>query len=222
MPNILIIGASRGLGLELAGQFAAKGWRVLGTVRDLAAGAKLSARGAEVHLCDVADPGSIARLADSLADVALDIVFVNAGVFDDRAGFGQVEPARFMETVKINTLAPLLAAQAFAGNLTGRKVFAAMSSKMGAMSENTSGGCYSYRASKAALNMVITSLALDLASQGVTAIALSPGWVKTDMGGSDAPLDAPQAMAGVAHVLETASLGQSGKFLNYDGGILPW
>lgn len=222
MPSILIVGASRGLGLELAGQFAAKGWRVLGTVRDLASGARLSAKGAEVHLCDVSDPASIARLGGALAGTALDTIFVNAGIYEDRAGFGQVEPGPFMEAFRVNTLAPLLVAQAFARRLTGRKVFAVMSSKMGSMSENTSGGSYSYRASKAALNMVVSSLALDLAPLGVTVLAVSPGWVKTDMGGPSAPLDAAQAMAGVARVLEAAEPGQSGQFLNYDGVSVNW
>ncbi len=222
MPSILIVGASRGLGLELAGQFAAKGWRVLGTVRDLASGARLSVKGAEVHLCDVADPASITRLAASLAGTALDVVFVNAGIYNDRGGFGQVDPGPFLEAIRINTLAPLLIAQAFAKRLTGRKVFAVMSSKMGAMSENTSGGSYSYRASKAALNMVVTSLALDLAPLGVTVVAISPGWVKTDMGGPGAPLEPTEAMAGVARVLEAADLDQSGKFLHYDGSQVNW
>lgn len=222
MPTILILGASRGLGLELAGQFASKGWRVLGTVRDLASGAKLSAQGAEVHLCDVNDGGSIASLAKNLADAPLDVVFVNAGIYKDHAGFGAVEPEPFMETIRVNALAPLMVAQAFAGHLTGRKVFAAMSSKMGAMSDNTSGGSYSYRASKAALNMIVTTLALDLAHRGVTVLAVSPGWVKTDMGGPAAPLEAKDAMAGVAQVLETATLEQSGKFIHFDGGILAW
>lgn len=175
-----------------------------------------------MHLCDVNDGGSIASLAKNLADAPLDVVFVNAGIYKDHAGFGAVEPEPFMETIRVNALAPLMVAQAFAGHLTGRKVFAAMSSKMGAMSDNTSGGSYSYRASKAALNMIVTTLALDLAHRGVTVLAVSPGWVKTDMGGPAAPLEAKDAMAGVAQVLETATLEQSGKFIHFDGGILAW
>jgi NAD(P)-dependent dehydrogenase (short-subunit alcohol dehydrogenase family) len=222
MPTILITGANRGLGLEFARQFAADGWRVLATVRDPLSGRATSDAGAEVYVADIADEQSILRLKSSLAGQPIDILLNNAGIYGDHQSFGQVDAAAFHKVITTNTIAPLKMAEAFAGQMAGRKVIAALSSKMGSMADNTSGGFYAYRASKAALNMVIKSLAVDLAPQGITALALSPGWVRTDMGGDSAPLDAPTACAGLKAVLDKASLNDSGKFFHFDGSEVPW
>lgn len=222
MPTILITGANRGLGLEFARQYAADGWRVLATVRDPLSGKAPSDAGAEIYVADVADAASLKRLKDSLAGVALDVVLSNAGIYGERQEFGGVDEAEFLRVMKVNALAPLKLAEAFAGQLTGRKLFAAVSSKMGSVADNTSGGSYAYRASKAALNMVIKGLSADLGASGVTTIALSPGWVRTDMGGPSAPLDAQTAVAGMRAVLAKVSLNDSGKFFHFDGTEVPW
>ncbi|ARJ67006.1 short-chain dehydrogenase [Magnetospirillum sp. ME-1] len=222
MPTILITGANRGMGLEFARQYAAAGWRVLGTVRDPMAGRALSEAGGEVYVCDVALPDQVARLKSSLAGVELDVLLLNAGIYGENQDFGAVDPAAFMKAVAVNTLAPLKLAEAFADRMTGRKVIAAVSSKMGAMSDNTSGGSYAYRASKAALNMVIKGLAVDLAPKGILTVALSPGWVRTDMGGPNAPLDAAEAVAGMRKVVDALSSEDSGAFIHYDGSRLNW
>jgi len=222
MPAILITGANRGLGLEFVRQYAADGWRVIGTVRDPLSGRAASDAGAEVYVADVSDPNSIQRLKGGLGDLELDIVLNNAGIYGEKQSFGAVDADAFMKTIRTNTLGPLKMAEAFAGNLVGRKIIASVSSLMGSIAENTSGNWYGYRASKAALNMVMKGLSLDLKEQGVTAIALSPGWVRTDMGGPDAPLDAPTAVAGMRAVLAKVSLNDSGKFFHFDGRELPW
>lgn len=222
MPTILITGANRGLGLEFVRQYAADGWRVLATVRDPMKGKAASDAGAEVYVCDVADPAAVARLAASLDGVPIDLLLNNAGVYGDRQAFGAVDADEFLRVMRVNALAPLKMAEAFAGRLTGRKIIASVSSKMGSIAENTSGGFYAYRASKAALDMIVKSLALDLAGEGVTVVALSPGWVRTDMGGPSAPLDAPTAVAGMKAVLDGLEAGDSGKFLHYDGTEVPW
>ena len=222
MPTVLIVGASRGLGLEFVRQFKQAGWRVLGTARDLASGRGVSEAGAEVHLCDVADPAAIERLAAGLGDVALDLVIHNAGVFGERQDLETLDPEGFLSVMRINALAPLLTARALAGRLTGRKLFAAVSSLMGSIADNTSGGLYAYRASKAALNMGLRSLATDLAPQGITVVALSPGWVRTEMGGDAAPLSPPEAVGGLRTCLESVTLADSGSFLHNDGSRLPW
>lgn len=222
MPTILITGANRGLGLEFARQYAADGWRVLATVRDPLSGRAASEAGAEVYVCDMADVNSIQRLGASLRGVEIDVVLANAGVYGERQSFGAVDPDEFLRVMRTNALGPLKLAEALAGNLAGRKVFAAMSSKMGSIAENSSGNFYAYRASKAALDMVVKGLSLDLKDQGVTAIALSPGWVRTDMGGPSAPLDAPTAVAGMKKVLDRLQPGDSGKFFHYDGSEVPW
>lgn len=222
MPTILITGANRGLGLEFVRQFAAEGWRVIATVRDPLAGKPASDAGAEVYVADVADEASIKRLKAGLAGVELDILLNNAGVYGENQAFGGVDAEAFLKVVRINTLGPLKMAEAFADQLTGRKIIASVSSMMGSVAENNSGNYYAYRASKAALNMVTKSLALDLKEKGVTAIVLSPGWVRTDMGGPNAPLDPPTAIAGMRAVLAKVGLGDSGKFFHFDGSELPW
>ncbi|HLO77743.1 MAG TPA: SDR family oxidoreductase [Magnetospirillum sp.] len=222
MPAILITGANRGLGLEFARQYAADGWRVLATVRDPLSGRAASDAGAEVYVTDVADPASIQRLKSSLAGVELDIVLNNAGVYGQNQSFGAVDPEGFMRVMRTNALAPLMVAEALVDNLVGRKIIASVSSLMGSIAENSSGNFYAYRASKAALNMVMKTLALDLASRGITAVALSPGWVRTDMGGPDAPLDPQTAIAGMRAVLDKVTPSDSGKFFHFDGRELPW
>jgi NAD(P)-dependent dehydrogenase (short-subunit alcohol dehydrogenase family) len=222
MPTILITGANRGLGLEFVRQYAADGWRVLATVRDPLSGRAASDAGAEVYVADVSDVNSIQRLRASLAEVPLDIVLNNAGIYGDQQAFGDVDPDGFMKVIRTNTLAPLKMAEAFAGQMTGRKIIASVSSLMGSIAENSSGGFYAYRASKAALNMVVKSLALDLQGQGITVVALSPGWVRTDMGGANAPLEPHEAIAGMRAVLAKVSLNDSGKFFHFDGRELPW
>lgn len=222
MSTILITGANRGMGLEFARQYAAAGWRVLGTVRDPMAGRALSEAGGEVYVCDVADPAQVARLKASLAGVDLDVLLLNAGIYGESQEFGGVDPAAFMKVMAVNALAPLKLAEAFAGQMAGRKVIAAVSSKMGAMSDNTSGGSYAYRASKAALNMVMKGLAVDLAGRGILTVALSPGWVRTDMGGPNAPLDAAEAVAGMRKVVDGLRSEDSGALIHYDGTLLTW
>lgn len=222
MPTILITGAARGLGLEFARQYAAQGWRVIATVRDPLAGKAVSDAGAEVYVADVSDPGSIERLKGALSGIALDVVLNNAGVYGENQSFGTVDPQGFLRVMTTNVLGPLKMAEAFADQLTGPKIIASVSSMMGSIAENTSGNFYAYRASKAALNMVMKTMALDLKDRGVTAIALSPGWVRTDMGGPNAPLDAPTAIAGMRAVLDRVSLADSGKFFHFDGRELPW
>ncbi|EME69190.1 dehydrogenase [Paramagnetospirillum caucaseum] len=222
MPTILITGANRGMGLEFARQYAAQGWRVLGTVRDPMAGRALSEAGGEVYVCDVADPAQVARLKGSLAGIALDVLLLNAGIYGEKQEFGAVDAAAFMKVIAVDALAPLKLAEAFADQMAGRKLIAAVSSKMGAMSDNPSGGSYAYRAAKAALNMVIKNMAADLAPRGILTAALSPGWVRTDMGGPNATLDAATAVAGMRKVMAELRAEDSGALIHYDGTRLAW
>ncbi|CAA7622502.1 Dehydrogenase with different specificities [Candidatus Terasakiella magnetica] len=222
MPTILITGAGRGLGLEFARQYAADGWRVLATIRDPLKGKAVSDAGAEVYVCDVADAGSLARLRASLGGMKLDVLLNNAGIYGEPQGFGAVAEDEFLKVMRVDALAPLKVAEAFADLMTGPKIIAAVSSMMGSIADNTTGGSYGYRAAKAALNMVLKCMAVDLAAQGIVTIALSPGWVRTDMGGADAPLDAPTSVAGMRKVLAGVSAQDSGSFIHYDGSHLGW
>lgn len=222
MPTILITGANRGLGLEFARQYAAEGWRVLATVRDPLSGRAASEAGAEVYVADVSDPASIRRLKDGLKGARLDILLNNAGTYGQHQSLTDLDPEEFLRVVRVNTLAPLMVAQAFADQMEQGGIIATVSSKMGSVAENNSGGFYAYRASKAGVNMVVKSLALDLAGRGIAAVALSPGWVRTDMGGPDAPLSPPEAVTGMRRVLAKVSLSDSGKFFHFDGSEVPW
>ncbi|MBI5164161.1 MAG: SDR family oxidoreductase [Magnetospirillum sp.] len=222
MPTILITGANRGLGVAFARQYAAAGWRVLGTVRDPMKGRAASDAGAEVYVADVADAASIARLKGALAGVEIDILLNNAGTYGERQTLGAIDGEEFLRVMRVNALGPLLMAEAFAGQMGGRKLIAAVSSMMGSIADNTSGGSYAYRASKAALDMVMVTLARDLAAKGITTVALSPGWVKTDMGGANAPLEPAQAVAGMCAVLDGVTVADSGSFIHWDGSRVPW
>ena len=207
MPTILITGANRGLGQEFVRQYKADGWRVIATVRDLSKGRDASEAGGEVHLCDVADAEQISRLAKGLAGVELDAVLCNAGIYGTHQDLGDINPEEFLRVVRVTDKS---------------KIFAAMSSMMGSVADNTSGGSYAYRTSKAGLNMVIKGLSVNLKDKGIVTVALSPGWVRTDMGGASAPLEAPIAVAGMRKVLNDLIPEDTGKFFHYDGSVVPW
>jgi NAD(P)-dependent dehydrogenase (short-subunit alcohol dehydrogenase family) len=152
-------------------------------------------------------------------------LFLNAGVYGgDGQRLGAVDPHAFMDTLRINTLAPLLAVEALADNVgkSQRKLIALQSSRMGSIADNGSGGYHAYRASKAALNMLAKGLAVDLAGRGVTVISLHPGWVRTRMGGPNAPVSVEECVAGQQKILETVRTDQSGAFFDYTGATIEW
>ena len=222
MPTILITGANRGLGLEFAKQYGAQGWRVIATLRDPLRGAELSAAGAEIYVCDVSYPEQITKLAQTLKDVPLDLLVLNAAQFPDHEGIAAVRPDSFLQTMAVNTLAPLLLARAFLPQMTGRKIIAAMSSRMGSITDNSSGGSYAYRASKAALNMGFKTLSLEPVAHGSIIVMLSPGWVVTDMGGAEAPMTVTQSVSAMRNILDELTPERNGQFIHYDGTVLPW
>ncbi|MFM2044938.1 MAG: hypothetical protein RLY86_3514 [Pseudomonadota bacterium] len=228
MPTIVITGANRGIGLELARQYAADGWRVIATARDTAKAGDLSAiAGVEVHALDVTDPAGIQAFADGLGPVTVDVLINNAGIMG--AAFPQqskdgVDGEGWMRTMTTNTLAPVLLTLALREALARapRPVVANMSSQLGSVAQNESGGMYAYRVSKAGLNMANKSLAVDLREHNICCIVLHPGWVKTDMGGPQAPVEIPDSAAGLRQVIAGATLEQTGRFFAYDGRELPW
>ncbi len=227
MPSILISGANRGLGLEFAKQYAAAGWQVHGTARDpdLATALKAIKGDVRVHALNVADKRSTDQLALALQGVPLDIVIANAGVAGPRGmSIEAVDRDSWLETLAVNTVAPVALASALKRNLDKgkQKKLIAISSGLGSIANNTSGGLYVYRSAKAALNAVWHSLAVDLAGAGYICVVIAPGWVRTDMGGAEAPLDAETSIAGMRRVIDGLTPAQNGSFLNYEGGELPW
>jgi NAD(P)-dependent dehydrogenase (short-subunit alcohol dehydrogenase family) len=229
--TILITGANRGIGLEMVRQYMEDGWKVLACCRAPSAAEKLQemASGAEdlveIHALDVTDGAQISTLSERLKDVPIDILLNNAGVYGPKhSGFGGVDTEEWLKTFRVNAVAPLKMAEAFVGQVASsrRKVVATISSLMGSIADNGSGGGYIYRTSKAGANMVMKSLAVDLKPRGIIAVALSPGWVRTDMGGANAPTAPEESVAGLRRVLAQLGPEDSGKFFHYDGRALPW
>jgi NAD(P)-dependent dehydrogenase (short-subunit alcohol dehydrogenase family) len=221
MSTILVSGAGRGLGHELARQYAADGWKVIGTVRS--ASAKVPAS-VERHIADVTDGAQIATLARGLRGVALDVLFANAGIIGKRGmALGSFDYDSWLEVFRVNVLGAAALAEALLDNVAAgeRKVIAMMSSRLGSITE-ASGVTLPYATSKAALNMLVKGLAATLASRGIVVIALSPGWVRTDMGGAGAPLSPETSVAGLRKVIAEVTSADSGKFFSYDGSTIPW
>jgi NAD(P)-dependent dehydrogenase (short-subunit alcohol dehydrogenase family) len=222
MPTILITGAGRGLGLELARQYAADDWRVMGTVRDEAPA--LKATGAELLTVDVTDFPQVKALAAKLKHVAIDLLFCNAGITGKRGmALGSFDYAEWDKVLRVNLLGAAAVIEALIDNVAAseRKTVVVMSSRLGSIAE-TSGMTLPYSTSKAALNLLARGLAATLAPRNIIVVALSPGWARTDMGGEGAPLAPEASVRGLRKVLGTVRREDSGKFLSYDGSQIPW
>ncbi len=226
MPTVLITGANRGIGLEFARVFAADGWNVHACCRQPEKAAKLKALAGEVsvHRLDVTNGLQVAGLARELAEEPIDLLLNNAGIYGPRTGFAQTDYDEWAPVFQVNVMAPLRMAERFVRQVAGseRKLIANISSKMGSIGDNARGGSYIYRSSKAALNMVVKSLSVDLAGRGISVVAFHPGWVQTDMGGSEAALTVAESVAGMRAVIEGLGPADNGKFFNYDGSEIPW
>lgn len=224
MPTVLVTGANRGIGLEFARQYKEDGWEVIATCRRPDKADELNALGVEVQRLDVADFREIAALGGRLADRAIDVLINNAGVFGSAQSFGCTDVDEWEHVLRVNAMAPLKMAEAFAGHVarSQRRIIASVTSKMGSIEDNSSGDMYLYRSSKAALNAVNKSLSLDLKDRGILCVVLNPGWVKTDMGGPSALITAQQSVTGMRRIIENATTAHSGRFFNYDGQEIPW
>ncbi len=228
--TILITGANRGIGLELTEQFSEDGWQVLACCRNPADAGQLQALAEkdldiEVHALDVTNYEQMVSLADQLGNKPIDILLSNAGVYGSKsASFGEIDPAEWRHVLEVNTIAPLMLVQAFVEQVAAsqQKLVAVISSKVGSIADNSSGGSYMYRSSKTAVNQVVKSLSIDLADRGISAISLHPGWVQTDMGGPNAEIGTDASVSGLKNILQSAGLAQSGQFIEYDGSSIPW
>ena len=222
MPTALIIGASRGIGLELVRQYLADGWRVIATARTEEDCKKLARLHAHSYQLDVTSAESIAALGWNLDEEKLDAAFLNAGVFGPRHE-GFPTEAEFDQVMHTNVLAamrllPLIAPMACP--VHGK--VAVLSSILGSIGQRGGSNATLYRASKAALNSVLADTAFKFGPLGATCVAFHPGWVKTDMGGEGAEIDAATSVAGMRTTLAGLNSAHNGTFLNYDGTPLPW
>jgi NAD(P)-dependent dehydrogenase (short-subunit alcohol dehydrogenase family) len=226
MPSVFITGCNRGIGLEFAHQFAAAGWRVHAACRQPASASALNSVAGEVrvHALDIADDGQIAAVAAVLGNEPLDLLINNAGIMRRNDGLGSTDVGAWLDLFRVNSIAPLRLAEALLPALErgARKLIVSITSKMGSIADNGSGGSYAYRSSKAALNMAMKSLAVDLQPRGFTVVVFHPGWVKTDMGGAGATVAPKDSVAGMRAKIAALTPADNGGFFNFDGKKLPW
>ena len=229
MPSVLITSGNRGLGLEFARQYAADGWAVLAACRDPKFAASLHdlAKTSRVRTLqmDVTSVEMVRRAAAELEGESIDVLLNTAGVVGaPKQTIGNMDYESWAEVLDVNTMGPLRAIEAFTDHLarSDRKLVVTITSGMGSLADNTSGGSIAYRSSKAAVNMVMRSAAIDLAPRGITCVLLNPGWVKTDMGGPNASITPQESVTALRQTISGLGPAQSGKFLHYDGRPYPW
>ncbi len=229
MKTVLITGANRGLGLEFTRQYADAGWQVIACCRQPQEAQALNQLATDHKLIrvmslDVTDHPQIKSLSAELRNTVIDVLIANAAVYGDRSSFGGIDYQAWRNTMETNVFSALKLAESFARHLalSEQGIFVAISSLMGSMADNGSGGSYLYRSSKAALNAVMKSLSYDFARQGTGVIIFHPGWVRTDMGGPNGLIDADESIAGMRQCIEQFELAQTACFIKYDGTPMPW
>lgn len=231
MPSVMVTGASRGIGLEFVHQYAEAGYEVHALARNPHGSKSLNDLAKthpniRVHPLDVSDFSAIELLGRELAGQPLDILINNAGVYGPKEGqnLGRLDYEAWMSAFKVNALAPLKMVETFLPHLErgSKRIIASLSTQMASIGNNASGGNYIYRTTKAALNMALKNLSLDLRSKGIVVFILHPGWVKTDMGGQGATLSPKESVSQMRRLISRLDAEFSGKFLNYKGEELPW
>ena len=230
MKTVLITGANRGIGLELARLYAKDGADVLACCRapDKAAALRSleSSSSGRVRILplDVSNPEQIAALASELKDAAIDILINNAGISGPKKQNSEAIDAKgWLETFSVNTIGPVLVSQAFRAHVkrSGEKKIVAITSMMGS-TQNHSGGMYAYRSSKAALNNAMHGLSREWAADGITIAILHPGWVRTDMGGKNAAISPEESASGLKREIDALRPETSGHYRDYAGSELTW
>lgn len=217
MPTVLVTGANRGLGLEFVRQYRADGWEVIATARQ--SSPELDQLGVRLERLDMGNHEALARFSPGVD--RLDLLIANAGTYGPRDAESADEAGEWLETFAVNTVAPYLLARAVLPQVraaSGKLI--AISTRMGSITDNTSGGFLAYRSSKTALNMAWRTLAL--AERELTSVVLHPGWVQTRMGGSNAPVTPEESIGGMRRVIEGLSPKDSGEFFDYQGQRMPW
>jgi NAD(P)-dependent dehydrogenase (short-subunit alcohol dehydrogenase family) len=216
MPRVLITGANRGIGLEFARQYAADGWDVIATARQ--SSPELDALGVTVKPLDLSDADPVAAFR---IDVPLDLFIANAGTNHPMNTDTAQDARDWQVMMMVNAIAPYMLGRALLPSMAAGGKMIAISSGMGSIAEN-GGDWVPYRTSKAALNMAWSSLALEAEPRGVTAVLLSPGWVKTRMGGAGAEISSEESVGDMRKLIERLTIDDSGRFLRRNGSDLPW
>jgi NAD(P)-dependent dehydrogenase (short-subunit alcohol dehydrogenase family) len=223
MPTVLITGCDTGLGVEFARQYAAEGYRVFATCLhpDKAAATRAIKGDVRVHKLDVSDRPAIGALAHELRGEAIDILVSNAGLGKHHPPFGKTDYAEWQRILDVNLIGPMRLAEAFVEHVAASemKVMAFVSSRMGSIALNQTGASYAYRSSKAGLNAVVKSLAIDLQPRHILVLALHPGWAKTEPG---ARVDVDRSVSGMRGVIQRCSRHETGSFFAFNDTLLPW
>ena len=228
MKTVLITGSNRGLGLEFARRYGENNYNVIACCRNKDRANDLHSLSKKhisikIYSLDVGDTDQIKALSKSLQNQPIDILINNAGIYRPST-LGNINKDDWVDSFLINTIAPYEIIQKFLpqilkGNL--KKVIS-ITSKMGSIDDNTSGGSYIYRSSKTALNSMMRSLSNDLLSQGISTLTLHPGWVRTDMGGAGAWIDVNESVKGMVNQIEKLSTNNSGRYIDYAGKPINW
>jgi len=229
--TVLVTGANRGLGLEFVRQYAGDGWKVWAACRSPKSAKELKALqaqhadGISILALDVTDSDSIRSAAAQLRGEPIDLLLNNAGVGSPPAQkIGSLDYAAWARVIDANVLGPARVVEAFVGNVAkgGGKRIVTLTSRMGSIEDNTSGGSYAYRSSKAGVNAVMKSFSIDLAPRGITCVVVHPGWVRTDMGGAGGKLAPAESVKALRALIDSLRAKDAGKFFDYDGSELPW
>jgi NAD(P)-dependent dehydrogenase (short-subunit alcohol dehydrogenase family) len=225
MKNILITGANRGIGLKFAEILSANN-NIYATARDITKADDLEKLdNTELLELDLLDKDSIKSFCSELKDIPLDIIINNAGIFQDEQMEETIlDPELWLDEIMINAIGPVVLSQKLKENIMSGndKKIIFISSQMGSIDDNYSGGYYFYRTSKSALNSAAKSLSIDWKADGISVLMLHPGWVRTDMGGSNAKLDIDTSVRKMLDVINSLDMGKTGTFLNYEGKKLEW
>lgn len=218
MPTVLVTGANRGLGLEFARQYSQDGWNVVATARQRSA--ELDSLGVRVEQLDMSDLDAIAGFGERLD--SLDLLIANAGTYGPRSVATAEEARGWADTFVVNTISPFLLAESVLDKVAANSgKLIAITSKMGSIEDNRSGGYIAYRSSKSALNSAWRNLAIDNRGKIIAAV-LHPGWVQTRMGGGRAPLTTEQSVAAMRKVIDQLGPVESGRFFSHSGSEIPW
>ena len=229
--SVLVTGANRGLGLEFVRQYAESGWKVDAACRTPKSAKELKALQGQhpdritIVALDVTDAASVRTVAAQLRGEPLDLLLNNAGVGSPPAQkIGTLDYAAWARILDANVLGPARMIEAFVDNVAkGRdKRIVTVTSRMGSIADNSSGGSYAYRSSKAGVNAAMKSFSIDLAPRGITCVVVHPGWVRTDMGGSSGKLAPAESVKSLRALIAGLTPTVSGKFYNFDGEEIPW
>ena len=222
MKTAVVTGANRGIGLELTRQLLGSGYNVHATYRSNKGGLEqFDSDNLSIYQMDVRDKMQISNVVQSVDKI--DLLINNAGVADGRwQSISEIDMEHALEVLNVNAVSPVLVTQQSLPKLSNGSKVVMMSSLMGSISDCQSGRSYAYRASKTALNMFSMAMKNELDANGISLLIMHPGWVETDMGGTNAPLSTEESVSGIMQRIEEQDMSMSGRYVEFDGSPIEW